>query len=489
MADHASAEAGAPSGDAGATTAATTAIAAAAPTYQWAPPEPKKRKSRGGLWAGGIAVVAIGGLVAASLVLIAPGTAIAGVPVGGLTPGAAADAVNARLAQTEIVLTGGGGDAIVTGAELGAHVDAESLARAVHESSPMWNPGAWFAGAADADVTVDEKAATEALRKAAPSLFTDAVDATVAFDATTRTYVVTPAVAGTGIDVDAVADALHTAFAEGMTKADVSVAAVPVEATATTAAAQTTADTLNAMVSTAGFYVGEERTVPVAPETLASWLTVTTDEKGAFTVAADAAAIQTTVDTLADKVNRKVKNGTFIADNDGKKLKTLKKGVSGRTLGSTAGIAAAYAQQLASGEAAFALTVTEEKPVMTAVERSIEVDLSQQRVYMRENGEVVNSYAVSTGVAGHRTITGTFRIVSKLTSQNMGNPDTKKYPYYYTKNVPWVMYFNGDQALHGAYWHNNFGRTMSHGCVNLPVNVAKKMFEWASVGTPVWVHN
>jgi lipoprotein-anchoring transpeptidase ErfK/SrfK len=485
VADQASADAGAPSGDARATTAATDP----APTYQWAPPEPTKRKSRGGLWAGGIAVVAIGGLVAASLVLIAPGTAIAGVPVGGLTPGAAADAVNARLAQTEIVLTGAGGDAVVSGAELGAHVDAESLARAAHESSPMWNPGAWFAGAADADVTVDENAATAALRKAAPSLFKDAVDAAVGFDAATGTYVVTPAVAGTGIDVDAVANALHTAFAEGMAKADVPVTAVPVEATATTASAQTAADKLNAMVGTAGFYVGEERTVPVAPATLASWLTVSADEKGAFVVTADAAAIQTTVDTLADKVNRKVKNGTFIADNSGKKLKTLKKGVSGRTLGSTAGVAAAYAQQLAAGEAAFALSVTEEKPVMTAVQRSIEVDLSAQRVYLRENGEVVDSYRVSTGVAGHRTIPGTFRVVAKLASQNMGNPDTSKYPYYYTKNVPWVMYFNGDQALHGAYWHNNFGRVMSHGCVNLPVGKAKAMFEFASVGTPVWVHN
>jgi len=484
-----SADAGASSNDADATAAATTAVVGTAPTYQWAPPEPKPKKSRGGLWAGGIAVVAIGGLVAASLVLIAPGTAIAGVPVGGMTPGAAADAVNARLAQTEIVLTGDGGDAVVTGADLGAHVDAEELARAAHQSSPMWNPSAWFAGAAEAEVTVDEEAATAALRKAAPALFTNPVDATVAYDAEKKTYVVTPAVAGTGIDVDAVADALHTAFAEGTTAAEVAVSAVPVEAAATTAAAQTTADTLNAMLTTAGFYVGEERTVPVAPETLASWLTVRSDEDGAFHVNADAAAIQQVVDTLPDKVNRKVKNGSYIADDNGKKLKTIKKGVSGRTLGSTAGVAAAYAQQLAAGDAVFALEVTEEKPVMTAVQRSIEVDLSQQRVYLRENGKVVDSYRVSTGTAGHRTIPGTFRVVAKLASQNMGNPDTSKYPYYYTKNVPWVMYFNGDQALHGAYWHNNFGRVMSHGCVNLPVHKAKEMFEFASVGTPVWVHN
>ena len=71
----------------------------------------------------------------------------------------------------------------------------------------------------------------------------------------------------------------------------------------------------------------------------------------------------------------------------------------------------------------------------------------------------------------------------------MGNPDLTKAPNYYTKNVPWVMYYNGDEALHGTYWHNNFGTPMSHGCVNMPVDAAAFVYSWAPRGTEVWVHS
>ena len=52
--------------------------------------------------------------------------------------------------------------------------------------------------------------------------------------------------------------------------------------------------------------------------------------------------------------------------------------------------------------------------------------------------------------------------------------------------VPDVMYFtNEGHALHGTYWHHNFGQEMSHGCVNLPMDVAAWMYQWAPVGARV----
>ncbi|MFT4219935.1 MAG: L,D-transpeptidase [Microbacterium sp.] len=456
--------------------------------YQWAPASSAKRRRRAGLWASGIAVIAVIGVVAASLVLIAPGTAIAGVQVGGLTAGAAAEAVSDKLLETQVVLAGEGGGATVTGADLGAHVDAKALADAVFAERPMWNPTAWFNGASDAEVTIDPDAAAAALRKAAPSLYRDPVDATIAYDKTAHKYTFTADEPGTGIDVDAVAEALHTAFAEGKPTIELDVSQVPVEAKTTTAMAKETTATLNTMLSKAGFYVGKERTVKITHDTLASWLTVSADETGNLQVTADVAAIQTVVDKLAKKVNRKVVNTTVIADSDGKVLNTIRKGTSGRKLDSTAGVADAFAAQLANGNSVYKLPVTVTKPTVKKIERSIEVDLSSQRMFLRQNGKVIGTYAVSTGKPGTPTHTGTFAIGWKLTSQDMGNEDTDKPPYYYTENVPWVMYFNGDQALHGAYWHNNFGHVMSHGCVNLPVNVAKMVFNWAPVGTPVWIH-
>ena len=61
--------------------------------------------------------------------------------------------------------------------------------------------------------------------------------------------------------------------------------------------------------------------------------------------------------------------------------------------------------------------------------------------------------------------------------------------FYEVPDVPDVMYFSVEAAaLHGCYWHNNFGYPMSHGCVNLPLDVAAWMYGWAPLGTMVWIH-
>jgi lipoprotein-anchoring transpeptidase ErfK/SrfK len=52
--------------------------------------------------------------------------------------------------------------------------------------------------------------------------------------------------------------------------------------------------------------------------------------------------------------------------------------------------------------------------------------------------------------------------------------------YYNLPNVQWVQYFYRDYSFHGAYWHNNFGVPMSHGCINMTNNDAKWLFDWAA---------
>lgn len=115
-------------------------------------------------------------------------------------------------------------------------------------------------------------------------------------------------------------------------------------------------------------------------------------------------------------------------------------------------------------------------------ERWIDVNLSEQRVYAYEGDTVVNSFLVSTGVAQTPTVTGTYKIWIKVRVQDMSGPG------YYLRDVPWVMFFYKDYGLHGTYWHNNFGTPMSRGCVNLTVDDAAWLFNWASVGTVVNVH-
>ncbi|HWV50178.1 MAG TPA: L,D-transpeptidase family protein [Microbacterium sp.] len=454
---------------------------------EWAPLEPAPRKKRVGLWVGIGAGVVVLGAAAASMVLIAPGTSVAGVQVGGLTPGMAAETISNRLAETEITLTGMGGDVVVTGADLGASVDAEALAEQAFAERPLWNIGQWNAETMPATISLDAATAESALRSASPASYTEATDATIVFDAATGTYVTTPAEPGTGISVDALSAAFVEAIGDG--KSELEFTGDPTEALPeiSTEAAQETATQLNTMLSTIGFYVGEERTVPVAPEVAATWLTVANVD-GELAVTADPAAIQATVDGLAAAVDRAPVNATNITDSSGNVLREVQAGQTGRALGDTSTVADDFAAQLEDGNANFALAVTETPFETTGLVRRAEVDLGAQRAYFYENDKLVNSWAISSGKPGHETETGNFKIRAHVRIQDMvgNNGDGTKYR---TPDVPWVTYFNGDQAFHGAYWHNNFGNVMSHGCVNMPVSAAQWVFEWAPDGLEVNVHN
>jgi lipoprotein-anchoring transpeptidase ErfK/SrfK len=111
------------------------------------------------------------------------------------------------------------------------------------------------------------------------------------------------------------------------------------------------------------------------------------------------------------------------------------------------------------------------------------VDLGAQRVTAYEGGTPVRSTLVSTGLPRTPTPTGRYRIYVKYASDDMGGPG------YYLPDVPYTMYFYRGYSIHGTYWHSNFGRPMSHGCVNLPTSEARWFYNWASVGTPVNVHH
>ncbi len=115
-------------------------------------------------------------------------------------------------------------------------------------------------------------------------------------------------------------------------------------------------------------------------------------------------------------------------------------------------------------------------------ERWIDVDLTNQMVYAYEGETIVNSFLVSTGTWLTPTVTGKHKIYVKVRVQDMRGPG------YHLRDVPYVMFFKGDYGLHGTYWHNNFGTPMSRGCVNLTIDDAAWLFNWASVGTVVNVH-
>jgi lipoprotein-anchoring transpeptidase ErfK/SrfK len=83
------------------------------------------------------------------------------------------------------------------------------------------------------------------------------------------------------------------------------------------------------------------------------------------------------------------------------------------------------------------------------------------------------------------TIRGTFMIHSKHVSGTMdGNEGSDAFDL---RDVPYIQYFHEGYALHGAYWHDEFGKTRSHGCVNLAPADAAWLFDWTDpVVPPEW---
>ncbi|MEO8287497.1 MAG: LysM peptidoglycan-binding domain-containing protein [Chloroflexota bacterium] len=117
----------------------------------------------------------------------------------------------------------------------------------------------------------------------------------------------------------------------------------------------------------------------------------------------------------------------------------------------------------------------------------VDVNLTTQTMVAYEGQTPVYSSRVSSGTSLHPTVIGTYRVYAKYVTTRMQG-GTKGVDYYNIPNVPYTLYFYSGYALHGAFWHNNFGEPMSHGCVNLPVDVAKWVYEWAPVGTMVVTH-
>jgi hypothetical protein len=117
----------------------------------------------------------------------------------------------------------------------------------------------------------------------------------------------------------------------------------------------------------------------------------------------------------------------------------------------------------------------------------ISINLFEQTLVAYEGDRMVLATLTASGTPGHWTRPGVFKVKKKYEIQSMsGAFEADKSDYYYVGDVPWVMYFDRDRAIHGEYWHNNLGARHSHGCVNVPVGDGHWLFNWAPEGT--WVH-
>ncbi|MBI3761823.1 MAG: L,D-transpeptidase family protein [Chloroflexi bacterium] len=118
-------------------------------------------------------------------------------------------------------------------------------------------------------------------------------------------------------------------------------------------------------------------------------------------------------------------------------------------------------------------------PSNSGGERWIDVDLSKQTLIAYEGATVARTLIVSSGALPYETVTGHFKIYQKYETVDLYGPD------FFQPAVPYVMMFYPHFALHAATWHDDFGKPVSHGCINLRMADAAWLYSWAPVGARV----
>lgn len=123
--------------------------------------------------------------------------------------------------------------------------------------------------------------------------------------------------------------------------------------------------------------------------------------------------------------------------------------------------------------------------------KRIVVDRSEQKLSAYDGDALFMEAPVSTGLALTPTPRGTFSVYKKTPARYMQGPlPGISDQYYDLPGVPWNLYFTPEGGVvHGAYWHANFGKPWSHGCVNLRPEDARQLYEWAEVGTSVLIRD
>lgn len=130
--------------------------------------------------------------------------------------------------------------------------------------------------------------------------------------------------------------------------------------------------------------------------------------------------------------------------------------------------------------------LTERPKGVGAGDKWIHVDLTEQTLTAYEGDDPVYATLVSSGLPDFATPTGLFRVQRKYVTHTMRGKDDDG-PYE-VGEVPWTLFYDGAYAVHGAYWHNRFGTTKSHGCTNVPPADARWIFHWAEPELPLGWH-
>lgn len=120
-------------------------------------------------------------------------------------------------------------------------------------------------------------------------------------------------------------------------------------------------------------------------------------------------------------------------------------------------------------------------------QKRIDIDLSEQRLRYYFGDIMVNDILISSGLSATPTPVGTFYVQIKRPFVWYFGRNRNGSTYNYPK-TKWNLQFLPHYYIHGAYWHNNFGHPMSHGCVNVSYKDMEQLYNFAKVGAQIFIH-
>ena len=440
-----------------------------------------------------------------------PGTSVAGTSVAGMTRDQVVSTVNQRADATNVTLTVEGKTTKASLNEAGISVDADETADAAMKGStsfPAFVSALFSERDIEPVVTVSDESIKKLAASANSTLTSEMKDASVIVAQDGQSFTVTPAQMGNGVSAEDVAAAVKQAGAT-LTSVTQDVSVHQMEPSITTENAQAAAEKANALLETnIEISDGIDTFSAERSDKVQRVEFLTKDDGSLDTPSISTVKVADWVNALAATTDVKPQNRVDNVDSSGNVLTVAREGKKGLKTNNTEQVTKDIIAAMTDGKAYEGLfhyddvePGSETKQVAEGTEnlvyqaaegeKWVDISLADNSVTAYVGGKVAGGpYYMVPGAPDTPTVTGTFHVYLKYDVQTMRgeNADGTKYE---TEGVPWVTYFTGSYAMHGAPWRSSFGWSGyggSHGCVNMPVDAAKFIYDWTDMGDTVVVH-
>ena len=433
---------------------------------------------------------------------VLPKTTLAGYDISGMTAAQVGSLLNRVQNDIHVGITVDGTTKEATGTDLGIWIDGPKILTLIAEKSErrFW---AYFHGPTDIPLTVaiDKNQFNSWLTSNFPQNFTLPSDAGLSFNPVTNLFTVTDSTPGTGVsdtDLAQISASLAVQSGQGSFSPQGSEEIPPSISDEQAASAQEWANQrLNAQCT---FSYDSDILYTLSQADIASLITLAPGLDGPAATVDPAMVHDFVTGTLSSAIDIAPTTQKLITDEQGNTVNVAQEGAPGRTLANPDSLSDQIIACVESGGSAdIPVTLTDVSydtetstppatPPPPGSENShwADVNLTTQTVTLM-NGTVPNStFVISSGAPNSPTPKGVFHVYSKVASQSLSGCVGDE--CYYYPDVHWATWFYRDYGFHEAYWHQDFGKPVSHGCLNMTYEGAHAVFEWLAMSDAVYVH-